>query len=94
MPERWLKGENLDRHLFSFSKGSRQCIGINLAYAELYMVLAGVFRRYGGQRDDPGPEGWLQLHETSRQDVTVYRDLFEAYPKEGRNGVKVLVHAP
>lgn len=29
-----------------FSKGSRGCVGINLAYAELYLITAYVFRRF------------------------------------------------
>ena len=31
----------------SFSKGSRQCLGMQLAYAELRLCLAAVFRRFG-----------------------------------------------
>ncbi|EHK19742.1 uncharacterized protein TRIVIDRAFT_193209 [Trichoderma virens Gv29-8] len=47
-PERWINDQNgdLDRHLLSFSKGSRSCIGINLAYAELYLLFASFFRNY------------------------------------------------
>ena len=29
-----------------FSKGSRACVGINLAYAELYLITAYLFRRF------------------------------------------------
>ena len=29
-----------------FSKGSRACIGINLAYAEVYLITAYLFRRF------------------------------------------------
>ncbi|KAJ3530852.1 hypothetical protein NMY22_g8407 [Coprinellus aureogranulatus] len=46
-PERWL-GENsgeLDNYLVAFSKGPRMCIGINLAWAELYLILGNVFRK-------------------------------------------------
>ena len=55
-PTRWLSSPNqrLDHYLVPFSKGSRQCLGINLAYAELYLVLAGIFRRYGGVVDRTG----------------------------------------
>jgi hypothetical protein len=34
----------LDKYLLSFLKGTRQRVGINLAYAEIYLVLASVFR--------------------------------------------------
>ncbi|EED24576.1 cytochrome P450, putative [Talaromyces stipitatus ATCC 10500] len=45
MPERWLDSKPLlDRNYVPFSRGSRKCLGINLAYAELYLVLAVLFR--------------------------------------------------
>lgn len=37
----------LDKYLLSFSKGTRQCAGINLAYTEIYLVLPCVFRALG-----------------------------------------------
>ncbi|CAG8974551.1 hypothetical protein HYALB_00005824 [Hymenoscyphus albidus] len=50
LPERWFEqpdgGRALEKYLVSFSKGSRQCIGINLAKAELFLALATIFRRY------------------------------------------------
>ena len=49
--ERWLpletKGKSLEKHLFSWSRGSRNCLGINLARAWIYLTLANVFRRFG-----------------------------------------------
>ena len=48
IPDRWL-GEDakiLDASMAAFSKGPRSCIGINLAYCELYLVIAAVFRRF------------------------------------------------
>lgn len=32
--------------MISFSRGSRSCIGINLAYAELYTTFAHLVRRF------------------------------------------------
>ena len=48
IPDRWL-GEDakiLEASMVAFSKGPRSCIGINLAYCELYLVIAGIFRRF------------------------------------------------
>ncbi|KAH9054064.1 hypothetical protein EDB83DRAFT_2293449 [Lactarius deliciosus] len=36
----------LEGLLATFSKGPRSCIGMNLAYCNLYLVIAGVFRRF------------------------------------------------
>lgn len=32
--------------MLSFSRGSRSCIGINLAYATLHLTVAHLFRRF------------------------------------------------
>ncbi|GJE98151.1 cytochrome P450 [Phanerochaete sordida] len=47
-PERWLEpgAELLDTWLVAFSKGPRSCLGINLAWCELQMNLANLFRRF------------------------------------------------
>ncbi|KAF9870284.1 hypothetical protein CkaCkLH20_12248 [Colletotrichum karsti] len=47
-PDRWLgaSGRGLDHWLAPFSKGSRACIGQNLATAEIYMAVACLFRRF------------------------------------------------
>ncbi|KAI5893942.1 cytochrome P450 [Schizophyllum commune H4-8] len=46
-PERWLKEDAaaLEHYLVAFSKGQRSCTGINLAWCELYLILATLFRR-------------------------------------------------
>ncbi|KAI9763704.1 MAG: hypothetical protein M1840_009177 [Geoglossum simile] len=48
LPERWL-GDNakeLDRNMLSFSRGSRICLGLNLATTELFLTFAHLFRRF------------------------------------------------
>lgn len=81
-PERWL---NLDaetrvrilgRHFVPFSKGSRMCLGMNLAYAELYLVLATVFRRYE-----------VRLVGVTREDIDMAHDFFDPVPKKDSKGL-------
>jgi cytochrome P450 len=82
-PDRWLQKDNrLDRYLTTFSKGSRNCVGLNLAYAELFLTLAGVFRRFD-----------FKPWETTMDDVKIERDFFVASPKLGSKGVRMLVSA-
>ncbi|KAE8313510.1 putative cytochrome P450 [Aspergillus transmontanensis] len=86
-PERWLdengmRHHNLDGYLLSFSRGSRQCLGINLAYAELYMGIALLIRRLGSR---------MKLFETTREDVEIHYDRFVPTPKDGTKGIRVLV---
>ncbi|KAL8646237.1 MAG: hypothetical protein Q9210_006250 [Variospora velana] len=84
IPERWLEkredGKRLDKYFTAFGKGARQCLGINLAYAELYMTIGTIFRRFE-----------LELFETTRETVQYGRDYFNAFPEKGCDGVKVAI---
>lgn len=91
-PERWLGRPDLNRYLVSFSKGTRQCIGINLAYAEMYLVLARLFRAYGSDEvREEGDVGYLELFETTSYDVTLTKDVFIPVGSPGSKGVRILV---
>ncbi|KAH7309892.1 cytochrome P450 [Stachybotrys elegans] len=49
VPERWLKPnarKNLDKVYAPFSRGSRNCLGMHLAWAELYLVVAEFAQRF------------------------------------------------
>ncbi|TVY35182.1 Cyrochrome P450 monooxygenase [Lachnellula subtilissima] len=90
IPQRWIDDPRLDKYLISFSKGTRQCAGINLAYAELYTTLANIFRRYGGP-ESTGPEGRFELIETTKLDVEMVADMFLPFVKKGSRGIRVFV---
>jgi len=49
-PDHWLRaakqGVRFDRYQVAFGKGSRSCVGMNLAYAELYLVIAVLVTRF------------------------------------------------
>ena len=49
VPDRWLEGDVdlMRKYWVPFGRGSRACIGISLAYVELYHVIAAVFRPNG-----------------------------------------------
>ncbi|KFX99303.1 hypothetical protein V490_01849 [Pseudogymnoascus sp. VKM F-3557] len=92
LPERWIGNPQLSKYLISFSKGTRQCIGINLAYAELYIALARIFRAYGSEgvrfEDDVGR---LELFETTMSDLELTKDVFIPVAGNGSKGIRVLV---
>ncbi|KAK1705414.1 cytochrome P450 [Colletotrichum lupini] len=48
IPERWLgkAGWDLEKYFVPFSKGPRACIGVNIAYLELYVCFANLFGRF------------------------------------------------
>ncbi|CAH0045720.1 unnamed protein product [Clonostachys solani] len=70
----------LGHRMVAFSKGTRMCIGINMAYAELYIGLATMFRRH-----------LFKLYETDRTDVEFSIDMITPQPKLNSKGVRVLV---
>jgi cytochrome P450 len=86
-PQRWLplgtEGRRLQKYLVSFSKGSRQCIGMNLAYGELYLTLAALVWRFGGEM-----EMWGTVFE---RDVQTRVDAFNPLPALGSKGLRVVI---
>jgi hypothetical protein len=87
-PSRWLNNPQLDRYLFSFGKGPRACVALNLAWAELYNTVAAIFGHYG-DADSDGPK--MQLWQTTERDVLLEHDYFVPFPWEGSQGMRVVV---
>lgn len=85
-PERWLDnprspdGRQLSRYMVAFGRGTRSCVGMQLAYAELYIGLATMFRRFS-----------FEIYQTGREDVEVRRDRFVPRATQTTKGVRVLV---
>lgn len=92
-PERWIGADpGLDRYLVSFGKGSRHCVGMNLAMAELYVTLATLFRSFGSeavrrQRD----LGQLVLFESDESDIKMVGEVLVPFVKKDARGVRVMI---
>lgn len=84
-PERWIEaaeaGVRLEKYMVSFGRGSRSCVGINLAWAELYLTLANVVIQF-----DMAPFETIQ-----ERDVVVDRDCFVGVPKAESQGIRMHV---
>lgn len=92
-PQRWLDRPGLEKYLVPFARGSRQCIGMDLAYAELYVTLALVFRLYGSKevRMD-GDRGYLELYDTQfERDIEIVGDGITPLNRKESNGLRVRV---
>lgn len=71
-PERWIvSGDHktgavaeLEKQFLSFPRGSRSCPGMNLAYANLHLLLARLFRRFD-----------MELFETGKEEME-WKDSF------------------
>lgn len=89
-PERFIENPGLKRYLMTFSQGSRQCLGMQLAYTEIYLLLSELWRRFGS-KEDHGEDGYWELFETDRSDVDMASDRFVPYPKADSKGIKIKV---
>jgi cytochrome P450 len=81
--DRWLKADSerrLEKYLVNFSKGTRSCLGMNLAKAEIFLTMAAVFHRFD-----------MELFETDRSDVEIVHDYFNPLPKDDSKGVRVII---
>ncbi|KAL4968152.1 cytochrome P450 [Aspergillus stella-maris] len=84
-PERWLKaaeaGYDLDRYFAPFSKGTRGCLGVNLAYAQMYLGMGVILRRFN-----------LELYNVVKErDVDTVRDCFVGLESPESKGVRFKV---
>ncbi|KAG8158392.1 hypothetical protein KVR01_011514 [Diaporthe batatas] len=90
-PDRWLgtessqqalapDGRQLSRYLVTFGRGARACVGMQLAWAELYVGLASFLRRFE-----------VEVCGTGREDVELAMDRFVPRPVAGSKGVRVFV---
>ena len=89
VPERWLPVDAPEVRyrrkslLTVFGGGTRMCLGVNLAWAELYLAVAAVVRRFGGR---------LTLHDVVfERDVKVTVDGFNPLPSQKSKGLRVTI---
>lgn len=86
-PERWLeaspeKKASMQRFFVPFGKGSRSCLGMEVAKMELALTAGNVFHQLGGR---------LELWETSERDVSWAYDFFAPYVPADSPGLRVKV---
>lgn len=84
-PERWLDPDPevvraRERCLVAFGRGNRMCLGMNLAYCELYLTLAMLFRQFDS----------LVPYEFGVEDLANYRDSFTPILPNGARRFKVV----
>ena len=89
-PDRWLttarvaaapgREKPLDWCFVPFGKGTRSCLGQNLAWAQVYIAIATLVRRVD-----------LELFDTGPEVVSAAREVFVALPPVETKGVRVLV---
>lgn len=83
-PERWLGdySPRMNRNFVPFTKGSRNCLGLNLVQAEMNLVIALLFR-------PGGPK--MTLYQTEESDVALHLDWVIPVPKADSRGTRVVM---
>ncbi|EUC47550.1 hypothetical protein COCMIDRAFT_89773 [Bipolaris oryzae ATCC 44560] len=85
-PQRWLDEKNqrrkeVERSMLSFSRGSRACVGMNLALCELHLSLTALVLRVLPH---------MRLWDTTEEDVLYDHDMFIPMTKHNR-GIRVKI---
>ncbi|KAJ5808865.1 cytochrome P450 [Penicillium riverlandense] len=85
IPERWLGNYDpkMNRNWVPFTRGSRNCLGMNLAYAEMYWAMAVMFRPNAPR---------FELYETDESDISQSVDFLMPLPKLDSRGTRVTIH--
>ena len=81
-PTRWTDPNTVrarEKCLVTFSRGSRACIGQNLAMCELYVTLGNLFRRFEN----------LKAFDVGTEDMT-HVDYFSAFHPKGSRSFRVV----
>ncbi|KIW03319.1 uncharacterized protein PV09_05530 [Verruconis gallopava] len=95
IPERWLpiatlmglpSASEAKRFFVPFSRGTRSCVGMNLAYAELFITIGTLLRpiNAGGQFE-------MDLFETTQRDFKVEYDWFNPCAALDSRGLRVSI---
>ncbi|DAA75510.1 TPA_exp: Uncharacterized protein A8136_1584 [Trichophyton benhamiae CBS 112371] len=84
IPDRWLGKVTPEMHrsYVPFTRGSRNCLGMNLAMSEMSLILAVLFRPNGPK---------FELFETDESDVKQAHDFLIPLPKIETKGVRAII---
>ena len=84
IPERWLgdseKRQVLEKYMVAFGRGPRNCVGMNLALVEIYLVIGNLFRDYN-----------MRLVETREEDLKMTHDFFSPFGPTNSKGLRIKV---
>ncbi|GAB1317992.1 hypothetical protein MFIFM68171_08202 [Madurella fahalii] len=84
-PERWIDSEGkpnyaMEKYIMSFSKGARRCLGMHLAFCELYLVTVAMALRVLPH---------VKLYDTVYEDIKYDFDAITPQPRKGARGVRI-----
>ncbi|KXJ88374.1 cytochrome P450 [Microdochium bolleyi] len=88
-PQRWTQADpahrkEMDKYFMAFSKGSRQCVGMSLAWCELYLITAAMALKVLPH---------LRLYKTDQDDITYDSEYGVYLPRKESKGIRVQLAA-
>ncbi|KAH3903697.1 hypothetical protein HBI56_213780 [Parastagonospora nodorum] len=91
-PQRWIDDPKLNRAFIAFARGTRNCIGKDMARKLMGKTLATLLRRYDAYQGQQGHT--LQMYETMRErDIDANYDMIIPVPAKRSTGLRVIVRA-
>ncbi|KAI0972013.1 cytochrome P450 [Xylaria arbuscula] len=91
-PQRWIDNPKLSRALIAFSRGSRNCVGENIARCEMSIMLATILRHYEIYSGQAGRT--LELYDTIRQrDIDPHSEMIIPIPAKGSDGLRIRIRS-
>lgn len=83
-PDRWLESDgeklkSMERAFLPFSRGPRQCIGLELAKEEITLMTGNLFHSFD-----------LELFDTTARDVSIFFDFFAPWAPLDSKGVRII----
>ncbi|KAJ3774251.1 cytochrome P450 [Lentinula raphanica] len=80
-PNRWLVEDTNEMNLdfVPFSKGPRSCVGLNLAWCELYLIFGNIFRKFNMKLHDEEVNERTDFRQGFKCDLVVSRWHWEDY---------------
>lgn len=86
-PSRWIDTppehlKEMHRYFVPFSKGSRSCLGIEVAKMELVLTFGNLFQKLGRE---------MRLWETTKRDVSWAYDFFAPYIPVDSKGLRIKI---
>ena len=83
-PERWLKSgpeelKRMEKAFVPFGRGSRVCLGLELAKDEITLLTGNLFHRFD-----------LELYKTTEWDINIQHDFFAPFGPRDSKGVRVI----
>lgn len=92
-PDRFVRPSDprINKDMIVFGKGSRGCIGRDLAQAQMHLAVASLFGFKRNEKGELKDRFRWEFFETNISDIETAHDFYNPSPRVDSKGVRVLV---